>query len=100
MLDVNEIFVECFFWVSSMVMMDQKWGLGYEANFLWSIIFLIFHSKQNNAVETPDRYEHDRKYLTYIFATSKFPVMEKLTNRTLVNPTPELSWDLTLKDEI
>ena len=38
--------------------------------------------------ETPGKYEHDWKYLTYTFAKSQFPVTEKLTNGALVTPTP------------
>ena len=62
-------------------------------------MFSIFHNNQNNdylydmtfifdrclrswAVETPDKYERDWKYVTYIFAKSKFPV----TNGALVPP--------------
>ena len=40
------------------------------------------------AVETPGKYEHDWKCLTYTFAKSKFLVTEKLTNGALVTPTP------------
>ena len=80
-------------------------GGGYNANFLRSVIFPIFPSDQNSgylydikyifdrchrswAAETPGRYEHDWKYLTYTFAESKFPVTEKITNWALVTPTP------------
>ena len=56
-------------------------------------IFLIFENAQNTGylyditlifdkchhswtAETPDKYERDRRYLTYTFANLKFPVME------------------------
>ena len=38
------------------------------------------------AAEILDKYENDWKYLTYVFAKSKFPVTEKLRNRALVIP--------------
>ena len=81
------------------------WGGSYEANFLRSVIFPNFPNDENSgylndiklifgrchrswAAETPGKYEHDWKYLTYNFAKSKFPVTEKLTNGALVTPTP------------
>ena len=83
------------------------WGGGYSANFLRSVIFPFLRNDENNgylndikfifgrchrswAAETPGKYEHDWKYLTYTFAKSKFPVTEKLTNGALVTPTPSL----------
>ena len=65
----------------------------YLANFLRSIIFLIFEDAQNTGylyditlifdkchhswtAKTPDKYERDRRYLTYTFANLKFPVTE------------------------
>ena len=80
-----------------------SWGGGYKADFLRSVIFPIFHNNQNNgylyditflfdrchrswAAETPDKYEHGWKYLTYTFAKSKFPIIDKLTTGALVTP--------------
>ena len=63
-------------------------------------MFIFDRCPRSSAAETPDKYEHDLKYLTYTFAKSKFLVTEKLTNRTLVTPTLELTdvslthWDL------
>ena len=53
------------------------------------VITFIFNGCHHNwAADTPDKYEHDWKYLTYTFAKSKFLVTEKLTNWALVTPTP------------
>ena len=75
------------------------------AYFLPSVTFPIFYNDQNKgylyditfisdrchrcwAVETPDRYDCDQKYLGNLyFVKSKFPI-EKLTNRVLATPTP------------
>ena len=43
------------------------------------------------AAETPDKYERDLQYLTYVFVESKFPVIEKFMNGAFVTPTPGLS---------
>ena len=83
----------------------QTRGGAYYANFLRSVIFPFFPNDQNSgylydikfifgrchrswAAETPGKYEHDWNYLTYTYAKSKFPVMEKLANRALVTPVP------------
>ena len=39
-------------------------------------MFMFDRCHHSWAVETPDKYEHDWKYLTYPFAKSKFPAME------------------------
>ena len=80
-------------------------GGGYKANFLHSVIFLIFHNCQNklqmldiafifdrccrsSAAMTPVKYECDSKNLTCTFARLKILLTEKLTSGALVTPTP------------
>ena len=110
--DLNTVFL-CFalLWVYYEFLVDLcdlpthiNLGWGYWTNFLRSVIFLIFQNHQNTcylcnitfifdrcqcswAAETPDKYERDLKYLTYVFDKSKFPVTEKLTNGDFVTPT-------------
>ena len=85
-------------WLHIETIFYQFWaGLGYSVNFLHSVIFLIFQNHQNTGhlqnitfilgryhcswdAETPDKYEPDFKYLTYVFNQSKFPTKDKLTN--------------------
>ena len=50
---------------------------------------MISRSYSSWAVETPDKYDHEWKYLTYIFAKSNFPLTEKLLNGALATPTPD-----------
>ena len=38
--------------------------------------------------QIPAKYEHVFKDLTYTFAKSKFPIIEKLTKWSYVTPTP------------
>ena len=83
--------------------LDQGWGLlnqfhpfRYFPNFsewsnsgyLYNIKFIFGRCHRSWSTGTPSKYEHDWKYLTYTFAQSKFPLMEKLTNGALVNLTP------------
>ena len=49
---------------------------------------MISYSYLTGVTETPDKYEHDWKYLTYTFAKLKFLITEKLMNGALVTPTP------------
>ena len=83
----------------------HSWGGGYWANFLHSVILLIFFITTKPtatciisrlcladgcygrwAAETSDKYERQWKYLTYLFAESKIPVTEKSTSGALVPP--------------
>ena len=54
----------------------------------------IFHSDQNIGclyiTFIFDSYHYSSLYLSYTFVKSKFPVREKLMNRALVTPTPDL----------
>ena len=56
----------------------------------YDITFIFYKCHRSWAGKIPDKHECGLKYLTYIFAKSKFPVMEKLTNGALVTPTPGL----------
>ena len=60
------------------------------SGYLYDIKFIFGWCHRSWAAVTPGKYEHDWKYLNYIFAKSKFPVTEKLTNGALVTPTPVL----------
>ena len=83
-------------------------GGGYLANFLRSVIFLIFQYYQNtryllqikfiydrcrrsSAAGAPVKYTCDSKNLKGTFAISKILLVEKLTNEALVTPTPDQS---------
>ena len=57
---------------------------------MYDITFILDRCHRSWAVEAPDNYERDWKYLTYIFVKSKFPLMDKLTNGVLGNSTPDL----------
>ena len=57
-------------------------------HYLYDIIFIFERYHHSWALETPDKYESDLKYLTYTLVKSKLPVMEKLINKALVTPTP------------
>ena len=46
------------------------------SGYLYDIKLIFGRCHRSWAAETPGKYEHDWKYLTYIFAKSKFPVME------------------------
>ena len=51
-------------------------------------MFIFDRCHRSSAAETPGKYEHDLKPLNYTLVKSKFPITEKLTDRTLVTPTP------------
>ena len=95
---------EHYWWFLSILQENRSGGV-----ILHSVIFPIFQNYQNisypwnitlvfgrhrcsSAVETPDQYKHNSKYLTCIFAESKFTFTEKWTNRALVTTTPGLTW--------
>ena len=84
---------------------QEAWGGGHKANFLCSDIFPNFQIYQNTgyllnimfifgrchcslAAQTSVKYGCGLKNLTCTFAGSKISLMEKLTNRTLIKPTP------------
>ena len=52
-------------------------------------MFVVDRCHRSRAVETPDKYERDWKYLNYTFTKSTFVVTEKLTNGGLVTPTSD-----------
>ena len=54
---------------------------------LYDIKFIFDRCHSCWAAKTPDKYERDLKYSTYISAKSKFPIMEKLASGHLVTPT-------------
>ena len=54
---------------------------------LLNIAYIFDRCHHSSAVVTPAIYEWDSKYVTRTFARSKSLLMEKLTNRALVNPT-------------
>ena len=58
------------------------------SGYLYDIEFIFGRCRRSWAAETPGKYEHDWKYLTYTFAKSKFPATEKLKNGALVTPHP------------
>ena len=58
------------------------------SDYLYDIKFIFDSCHRSWAAETPGIYEHDRNYLTYTFAKTKFPVTEKLANGALVTPIP------------
>ena len=55
-------------------------------------MFIFDRCHHSWAAETPDKYERNLKYLTYVFDKSKFPVTEKSTNGALVIVTPAPEW--------
>ena len=86
---------------------NRTMGGGYKADFLCSVIFLIFQHRQNtcyllnttfifdrccrsSAAVTPVKYEWDSKNITDTFARSKILLTKKLTNGVLVAITPWL----------
>ena len=56
--------------------------------YLYDITFTLDRCHRSWAAETHGKYEGDWNYITYPFAKSKFPIMEKLMKGASVIPTP------------
>ena len=56
-------------------------------------MFIFDRCHQRWAAETPDKHEHEWKYLAYTFADLKFFVTAKLTNGALVIPPQQVTFD-------
>ena len=57
----------------------------------FDIAFIFARCHRSWAAETSGRYERDKKNPSHTFAKSKFPITEKLVNRSLVPPPLDLS---------
>ena len=73
--------------VFSVPLFSQFFPNNQNNGYLSDVTFIVDRYHRRSAAETPDKYERDQRYLTYIFAKSRFPVMEKLTNWASVTPT-------------
>ena len=71
---------------------DQNTGYQY------TITFIFDRCHRTLAAETPVKHERDLKWLTCIFAESKFLVTEKLTKGVSVTPTLDPRHSTYLKD--
>ena len=58
--------------------------------YIHDVTFIFDRCRRSRAAETPGTYERDLKYIAYTFTKSNISVTEKLTNGTLVIPTPDL----------